>query len=339
MSTSFTDENIDPALLAMYPTNTAQIAPPPKSPPRNDDLNDKQAGPSRPPDAPAQTAPPLVAYGRLVKHKMNLSDSLQKKRGFWAPDYDSETRCISSRISSVDTYQEQYQAARNKSIRSSIRNTEIVSDTRGFGAVEMNAEMTRFGNKISLSKTFHISQFCEMRCAEERQALLFAHVLQLLELSNKNEKAKPWIITPDVAKKIGSYVKAFVFSPTTTSYRDLNVSEHISKAIRQCKVKGLPEEDDTVAVDLDDVFWPKVDETIAKFRKDSNNQDEFNLRQRGSWAPAKTDFKTVESEGVPGWQATLHKHAGNVQPMPKAAGGPPQKKRRVEQLENSSDGG
>ncbi|KAJ7738643.1 hypothetical protein B0H16DRAFT_1465744 [Mycena metata] len=42
------------------------------------------------------------------------------------------------------------------SIRSSIRTTEIVSDTRGFGAVEMDAEMTRFGNKIGLSKTFHI---------------------------------------------------------------------------------------------------------------------------------------------------------------------------------------
>ncbi|KAJ7473597.1 hypothetical protein B0H11DRAFT_2282476 [Mycena galericulata] len=97
---------------------------------------------------------------------------------------------------------------------------------------------------------------------------------------------------------------------------------------------------------LDDGFWPKVDETIAKFRKDSNNQDEFNLCFNTIYEddkevhgdPAKTDFKTVESEGVPGWQATLRKHAGNVQPMPKGAGGPPQKKRRVEQLENSSDG-
>ncbi|KAJ6539947.1 hypothetical protein B0H10DRAFT_1933886 [Mycena sp. CBHHK59/15] len=96
----------------------------------------------------------------------------------------------------------------------------------------------------------------------------------------------------------------------------------------------------------DDDFWPKVDETIAKFRKDSNNQDELNLcfntiyedDKEAHGDPAKTDFKTVESEGVPGWQATLHKHARNVQPMPKAAGGPPQKKRRVEQLENSSDG-
>ncbi|KAJ7477105.1 hypothetical protein B0H11DRAFT_2234583 [Mycena galericulata] len=271
--------------------------------PRNDDLNDEQAGSSQPPDAPAQTTPPLVAYGRLVKHKMT-----------------SPTR---PRL---------YPAS------------------------------------------------CT-RCVEERQALLFAHVLQLLELSKKNEKAKPWIITPDVAKKISSYVKAFVFSPTTTSYRDLN-----------CKVKGLPEEDDTVAVDLvlakirdkgthyrnvyktkvkesmekdsaieniaalshnlikstnDDGFWPKVDETIAKFRKDSNNQDEFNLCFNTIYEddkevhgdPAKTDFKTVESEGVPGWQATLRKHAGNVQPIPKGAGGPPQKKRRVEQLENSSDGG
>ncbi|KAJ6557198.1 hypothetical protein B0H10DRAFT_2446173 [Mycena sp. CBHHK59/15] len=96
----------------------------------------------------------------------------------------------------------------------------------------------------------------------------------------------------------------------------------------------------------DDDFWPKVDETIAKFRKDSNNLDELNLcfntiyedDKEAHGDPAKTDFKTVESEGVPGWQATLHKHARNVQPMPKAAGGPPQKKRRVEQLENSSDG-
>ncbi|KAJ7447094.1 hypothetical protein B0H11DRAFT_2290266 [Mycena galericulata] len=190
MSTLFTDENIDPALLAIGPSRSPSEEPPP----RNDDLNDEQAGPSQPPDAPAQTAPPLVAYGRLVKHKMNLSDCLRVRHG-----------C---------------------------------------GYIQ------------------------PMRCAEERQALLFAHVLQLLELSKKNEKAKPWIITPDVAvrnppfsyslthactttqKKIGSYVKAFVFSPTTTSYRDLNVSEHISKVIRQYKVKGLPEEDDTVAVDL-----------------------------------------------------------------------------------------
>ncbi|KAJ6609800.1 hypothetical protein B0H10DRAFT_2225599 [Mycena sp. CBHHK59/15] len=167
MASTFTDENIDPNLLALDPTNDilARIR---KN--RTTPLIHLQ----RFPLAMAMTASSLVAYGRLVKHKITLSDT-----------------------------------------------SSVAFD-----------------------------QFCQTHLADERQVLLLAHILQLLNLSKKNDKGKVRTIPDGLMKKISSYVKAFVFSPTTTSYRGLNVSEHIMQAMCECKVNGLPEEDDLVAVDL-----------------------------------------------------------------------------------------
>ncbi|KAJ7835358.1 hypothetical protein B0H14DRAFT_2590347 [Mycena olivaceomarginata] len=110
-------------------------------------------------------------------------------------------------------------------------------------------------NKMALSDAASVAldQFCQAR-AEDREVLLFAHVVQLLELFKKNEKMELWVISQDLDRKIVTYVKAFVFSPTTVSYRGLNVGEHIlshfQKAMRECKVKSLPDDDDTTANDL-----------------------------------------------------------------------------------------
>ncbi|KAJ7902850.1 hypothetical protein B0H14DRAFT_3708320 [Mycena olivaceomarginata] len=106
-------------------------------------------------------------------------------------------------------------------------------------------------NKMALSDAASVAldQFCQAR-AEDREVLLFAHVVQLLELFKKNEKMELWVISQDLDRKIVTYVKAFVFSPTTVSYRGLNVGEHILKAMRECKVKSLPDDDDTTANDL-----------------------------------------------------------------------------------------
>ncbi|KAJ6617529.1 hypothetical protein B0H10DRAFT_2434359 [Mycena sp. CBHHK59/15] len=78
-------------------------------------------------------------------------------------------------------------------------------------------------------------QFCQIRSTDERQVLLLVHILELLDLTRKNDKAGVWTIPVDLMKKISSYVKAFVFSPMTISYRGLN------KAMRECKAKGLPD--------------------------------------------------------------------------------------------------
>ncbi|KAJ7359233.1 hypothetical protein DFH08DRAFT_1037648 [Mycena albidolilacea] len=106
-------------------------------------------------------------------------------------------------------------------------------------------------NKMALSDAASVAldQFCQAR-AEDREVLLFVHIVQLLELIKKNEKMELWVISQDLDRKIVTYVKAFVFSPTTVSYRGLNIGEHILKAMRECKVKSLPDDDDTTTNNL-----------------------------------------------------------------------------------------
>ncbi|KAJ7735867.1 hypothetical protein DFH07DRAFT_967057 [Mycena maculata] len=96
-----------------------------------------------------------------------------------------------------------------------------------------------------LVKPVAFDQFYQTHSSEERQALLFVHVLQLLELAKKSDKADLWVITPDLGKNVSSWVKAFVFGPSTISYRGLNV-----KSDARTHVADPHEEDDIVAVDL-----------------------------------------------------------------------------------------
>ncbi|KAJ6550742.1 hypothetical protein B0H10DRAFT_2242564 [Mycena sp. CBHHK59/15] len=339
MSHIISDENIDPALRALDPTNNllARIrsgsSSTPGTPPAGNEngIEGTEQDSSRQGDEPSPDRTPssssssssLVSYGRLVKRKMNFSETTSTR----SPD--------------------------------------------------------------------------------ERQALLFAHVLQLLESSKKNEKAELWTISPDLSKKISNYVQAFVFSPTTTSYRGLNIGEHIMKAMRECNVKSLPDEDDITAVDLvltkirekgtnyrnvyktkvkesmgdksemrnvailahkllknskikptlqfyqrlalirwciknypgidDEEFWPKVDETIAKFRKQCETQLEldqcFNaiyeddIKEYGD--PAKTEYTTSDDSSIPSWQQTLRQHTQNIRPAQHQGGGP-SKRRRID---------
>ncbi|KAJ6617611.1 hypothetical protein B0H10DRAFT_2218346 [Mycena sp. CBHHK59/15] len=160
MASTFTDENIDPNLLALDPTNDILAR-----------IHNNRTTPlihlQRFPLAMAMTASSLVAYGRLVKHKITLSDT-----------------------------------------------SSVAFD-----------------------------QFCQTSLA----TCAHSPVTQSIQ---ENDKGEVWTIPDGLMKKISSYVKAFVFSPTTTSYRGLNVSEHIMQAMCECKVNGLPEEDDLIAVDL-----------------------------------------------------------------------------------------
>ncbi|KAJ7752334.1 hypothetical protein B0H16DRAFT_1459930 [Mycena metata] len=178
MSDTFSDANIDPALLALDPTrmllHRVRSTPNPNPPEERMEDDDLPETPPVPPGSSATRPTSLVAYGRLVKGKTNLSDA----------------------------------------------------------------------------STVLFDQFCQTQSSDERQALLFAHVLQLLDLVKKNESIEIWTISSDLSSKITAYVTAFVFSPTTSCYRGLSVGEHILKAMRECKVKNLPPDDDLAAVRL-----------------------------------------------------------------------------------------
>ncbi|KAJ6617528.1 hypothetical protein B0H10DRAFT_1948243 [Mycena sp. CBHHK59/15] len=92
----------------------------------------------------------------------------------------------------------------------------------------------------------------------------------------------------------------------------------------------------------DDEFWPKVDETIAKFHKDSNTDEELDLCFNAIYEddkakyrdPVHTDYKTVDVDTIPAWQVMLRKHAKNIQPVPKQAG-PAPKKRKIGEVDNN----
>ncbi|KAJ7509363.1 hypothetical protein B0H11DRAFT_2427747 [Mycena galericulata] len=103
--------------------------------------------------------------------------------------------------------------------------------------------LTAFGNLVKRQVT--LSDKSTNRSPEERSVLLLAHVLELLDLARKNEKAELWVITPTLSKKINSYTQAFMYSPTITAYRGLSMAEHLLKAMRDSNLAELPAEEET----------------------------------------------------------------------------------------------
>ncbi|KAJ6567791.1 hypothetical protein B0H10DRAFT_1928643 [Mycena sp. CBHHK59/15] len=99
--------------------------------------------------------------------------------------------------------------------------------------------------KLSNQSSVAFDQFCQTGSSDERQAILFAYILELIDLGRKNDKAEAWTISPGLSQKINMYVQAFVFSPTTTAYWGLKSVEHLVKAMRECKVADLPNEEET----------------------------------------------------------------------------------------------
>ncbi|KAJ6570350.1 hypothetical protein B0H10DRAFT_1840288, partial [Mycena sp. CBHHK59/15] len=101
--------------------------------------------------------------------------------------------------------------------------------------------------KLSNQSSVAFDQFCQTGSSDERQAILFAYILELIDLGRKNDKAEAWTISPglSVSVIISHLPFFFVFSPTTTAYRGLKSAEHLVKAMRECKVADLPNEEET----------------------------------------------------------------------------------------------
>ncbi|KAJ7259292.1 hypothetical protein C8J57DRAFT_1515365 [Mycena rebaudengoi] len=97
--------------------------------------------------------------------------------------------------------------------------------------------------ELTEQSTVAFDQFCALRTSDERQVMLFAHVLQMLDMARSNSRSSLW-------RKIHSYTQAFILSPTTTAYRGLNTAEHIVSAMRECGIKDLPPDEDTAANEL-----------------------------------------------------------------------------------------
>ncbi|KAF7367439.1 hypothetical protein MSAN_00806600 [Mycena sanguinolenta] len=114
--------------------------------------------------------------------------------------------------------------------------------------------LVAFGNavkhqvKLSEKSAVAFDQFLRLRTPEERNIVLFAHVLELLDISRRNERAEQFVISPTLGKKIRTYTLAFFLSPQLSAYRGPKASEHILNAMRDCKISELPPDSDTTSV-------------------------------------------------------------------------------------------
>ncbi|KAJ7096590.1 hypothetical protein B0H15DRAFT_946065 [Mycena belliarum] len=104
--------------------------------------------------------------------------------------------------------------------------------------------------KLTDKSTVAFEQFCKTRSSDERDVLLFAHVLELIDLARKNEKADVWVVSTSLARKITSYTQAFMYSPQLTAYRGLSMAEHVLKAMRESNVADLPADEETAQCEL-----------------------------------------------------------------------------------------
>ncbi|KAJ7906756.1 hypothetical protein B0H13DRAFT_1880351 [Mycena leptocephala] len=109
-----------------------------------------------------------------------------------------------------------------------------------------SSSLITFGNlvkhkvKLSDKSTVAFDQFVRLRSLEERNIMLFAQILELVDITRQNEKADQWVISSDLGLKVKTYTQAFFLSPDISAYRGLKQAEHILTSMRECNISELP---------------------------------------------------------------------------------------------------
>ncbi|KAJ7044425.1 hypothetical protein C8F04DRAFT_1174855 [Mycena alexandri] len=102
----------------------------------------------------------------------------------------------------------------------------------GFSA-EGSSSMVAFGGmlkpqlKLTEKSMVVFDQFIRLRSGDEHNVMLFGHLLELLDIARKNEKADQWTIGSVLSRKINSYTQAFIPCPQLRAYRGLHLGEHV----------------------------------------------------------------------------------------------------------------
>ncbi|KAF9470178.1 hypothetical protein BDN70DRAFT_926528, partial [Pholiota conissans] len=102
-------------------------------------------------------------------------------------------------------------------------------------------KMVKCSIPLSTSSEAKFDLYCETIDPDERHALQYALSLETLDLLKDIHKPGRWVVSEDLKKMIIMYCKAFLLSPTITSYRG-NCSERVLKAMTELNVNGLPSE-------------------------------------------------------------------------------------------------
>ncbi|KAF7365643.1 hypothetical protein MVEN_00437900 [Mycena venus] len=124
------------------------------------------------------------------------------------------------------------------------------------GSIPGPSSLTTFRNlikrqvKLSDKSMVALDQFIQLRSTEEHDLFLFAHVLELLDITRKIERVDQWVISPTLSRKITTYSQVFMLSPQLSAYRGLKLPEHLLSGMRESNVAELPPDSDPVKVDL-----------------------------------------------------------------------------------------
>ncbi|KAJ6548062.1 hypothetical protein B0H10DRAFT_2202647 [Mycena sp. CBHHK59/15] len=106
-----------------------------------------------------------------------------------------------------------------------------------------------------------------LRSAEERNTVLFAHVLALRDITRMNERPDKWVISPDLLKKINMYCEVFMIMPVLTAYRGLKLNEHI---LACTNAMWLPPNSEPLKVE---VVLAKIGKQVTHIRNDTKAAD------------------------------------------------------------------
>ncbi|KAJ7714447.1 hypothetical protein B0H16DRAFT_1742641 [Mycena metata] len=91
--------------------------------------------------------------------------------------------------------------------------------------------------------------FICLRLGDEHNVMLFGHLLELLDIARKNEKADQWTIGSVLSRKINSYTQAFILCAQLRAYRGLHLGEHVVKSMRDSNVLDFPPEEESTNIE------------------------------------------------------------------------------------------
>ncbi|KAF4568557.1 hypothetical protein EYR40_010034 [Pleurotus pulmonarius] len=112
--------------------------------------------------------------------------------------------------------------------------------------VSMLIKIIKRRKKLSNEANSKLDTYAQMTLPEERAALLFAEVVEIVDImkSTAQHRVEEWKISENLKKSITTFAKGIILSPTITMYRGNGPAEKVLRAMQALGIRDLPNPDD-----------------------------------------------------------------------------------------------
>ncbi|KAJ6548780.1 hypothetical protein B0H19DRAFT_1379112 [Mycena capillaripes] len=134
----------------------------------------------------------------------------------------------------------------NDALNPFMPNQALILRNQSMQAAQLKSVGERHLKRIKLEddSADEYKRYLETTNKDERDAIAFLHVLQLIDLQRKSldQRVKEWKVTTELAGQIKKFVRALLLLPNLRFYSG-TVESAVMSGLRRCAVKDLPTSD------------------------------------------------------------------------------------------------